>query len=186
MEHTSGEIMDCKFYAISCVGTPVSFSLMARRKASSLTHDERATAFKAVLEKTGKIDKSLQGAMLHLMGIGRFASVDDETQDMFLGPKTQRITYNMPEFTLVPCFEDLKEETIQLTLLGGLLSIDHVKLIARADVLIKVSQLSFPDAITVFRERPNECVEAYIPQSIITSAPEASSSDKQTADIKKK
>ncbi|DAC81996.1 matrix protein [Trichosanthes associated rhabdovirus 1] len=156
--------MDCKFYVVSCVGVPVSFSLMAKKKAASFTTEERLTAFQAVLEKTGKINKTLQGILIHLIKIGRFAAVDDETQDMFLGPRTQRITYNMPEFTLIPCFEDLIEETVQLTLQGGLLSIDHVRLIARADVIIKVSSLSFPDATLIFKERPNDCVEAYIPE----------------------
>ncbi|UQU68815.1 matrix protein [Alphacytorhabdovirus sambuci] len=178
--------MDCKFYAVSCVGTPISFSLMARKKAATFTSEERAMAFKAVLEKTKKVDRHLQGVLLHLMNIGRFASVDDETQDMFLGPRTQRVTYNMPEFTLVPCFEDLKEETLQLTIHGGLLSIDHVKLIARADILIKVSVLSFPDAGVIFKERPNECVEAYIPSTLLDNVPDAPATEKAAGTSKKK
>lgn len=165
-------IMDCKFFAVSCVGIPISFSLMARKKASAFPFEDRAAAFQAVLDRSNKVDKNLQGVLMHLMKIGRFAAVDDETQDMFLGPKTQRITYNMPEFTLVPCFGELKEETVQLTLMGGLLGIDQVKLVARADLTIKVSSLSFQDAMVIFKERPNECVEAFIPELLKTNLTE--------------
>lgn len=169
MENPTSFMTDCKFFAVSCVGTPISFSLMARKKASTFSTEERYAAFHAVLEKTKKIDKSLQDVLIHLMKIGRFAAIDDETQDMFLGPKTQRITYNMPEFTLIPCFEDLKEETIQLSLQGGLLSIDSIRLIVRANVTLKITAISFPDADLIFTERPNECVEAYIPPQIMGS-----------------
>ncbi|AJG39183.1 matrix protein [Wuhan Insect virus 5] len=166
--------MDCGFYAISCVGSPISYSLMARAKASSFTEEQRIQATEAVLSKCDKLPTSFCQAVIHLIKINRFAPVEDETQDLFFGPKTQRVIYFMPPFTMMPSFIEIEEGTYHVHLPGGLMDVGGLKLIAKSDVKIKISALSAADAQIIFKERASDCVEALIPEVKPVGAPQPS------------
>ncbi|DBA36929.1 TPA_asm: M [Arctium alphacytorhabdovirus 1] len=160
------EKMNCKFHGIGCSGVSVTFSLMGRAKASALTHSHRRSALEAIYSGGANLNAELQKVMLHLHDVGRYEAVEDETQDLFFGPHTQRITYFMPEYTMVPCFSVIPDGLYDLIVPGSLLSVGDITLIARVDLKIKVTTVSEKDAMLIFREQPNDCVAAYIPSAL--------------------
>ncbi|DBA36981.1 TPA_asm: M [Chrysanthemum alphacytorhabdovirus 1] len=165
------EIMDkvnSKFYGVGCSGMPVTLSLMGRAKASTLTHSHRRAALEAIYDGNASLTSELKKVMLHLHDIERFIAVEDEAQDLFFGPHTQRITYHMPEYTMVPCFTTLQDGLYDISVPGSLLSIGDITLIARVELKVKITTVIEKDALLIFRERPNDCVAAFIPPKDIS------------------
>jgi len=126
-----------------------------------LTDSQLDHCFESIIDKLAE-DQSTKLTLIHLKKNRIIATLLDRTKDFLLGPNTLRTTFVFPGKIMLPSAIVLKQGPVTCSLMGKKMRIDNVDVIAMAQLVYQVREISEQDALTVFEGAPHTCVKGMI------------------------